>query len=431
MREAYLKIAVVMMLLATCSLQPATASPTHILTAQEEINQNTLDDGLYVVVGVFEVHDNATRYVKHINNKGYNTNYGQKSGNNYYYVYVYKTDSWDDAVQKTNEVRENTGLNDTWVLRVGEKTATFVDETVAENTESMQSNESAELVDAVKLEEVSAAEAERKSLEQLNATGTTNTSGPSFQLNNTIKRKELKGDYFVYLNAFNGKTDEKVMANVELIDNERAKLIKKLPSNELLGIWDPKNGTSSVKLICNAFGYQKIEHNIVLNNPLTDSTSTYLRVSGDTLSIDFKLKRLQKGDVAVMYNVYFFNDAAVMRPESKFEVNALLDFLKEKEDMKILLHGHSNGKGAGKIIRLDKGQKNYFKMSKENPISFGSAKELSLERAVIIKKYLEEQGITESRMEVKGWGGKKSLYDKDSPQAKKNIRVEVEILKGE
>ncbi len=423
MREAYLKFTVVVMLLITGISPPAIASVANIVTHENQINQNELQDGLYVVVGVFEVHSNATKFVKHVDAKGYATNYGQKSGNDYYYVYVHKTDSWDDAVQKTYEVRENAGLNDTWVLRVGEKTATFVDETVAE------SNESAELVDAVTLEEVSATEAERKSLEQLNATGTTNTNNPSLQLNNTIKRKELKGDYFLYLNAFNGKTDKKVMANVELIDNERAKLIKKLPSNELLGIWDPKNGTSSVKLICNAFGYQKIEHNIILNNPLTDSTSTYLRVAGDTLSIDFKLKRLQKGDVAVMYNVYFFNDAAVMRPESKFEVNALLDLLNEKEGMKILLHGHSNGKGAGKIIRLDKGQKNYFKMSKENPISFGSAKELSLARAVIIKKYLEEQGISESRMEVKGWGGKKTLYDKDSPQAKKNIRVEVEILK--
>ena len=429
MREAYLKLIAVIMILITCGLLPVIANATHALAAQKEINQNTLQDGLYVVVGVFEVHSNASKFVKRIGAKGYTTNYGQKSGNDYYYVYVHKTDSWDDAVQKTYEVREKAGLSDTWVLRVGENTATFVDETVAENTESMQSNESAELVDAIKLEEVSTEEAERKSLELLNTTGSTNTSDPSLQLNNTVKRKELKGDYFIYLNAFNGKTNKKVMAHVELVDNERAKLIKKLPSNELLGIWDPKNGTSSVKLICNAFGYQKIEHNIKLNNPLTDSTSAYLKVIGDTLSIDFKLKRLQKGDVAVMYNVYFFNDAAIMRPESKFEVNALLDLMKEKEDMKILLHGHSNGKGAGKIIKLDKGQKNYFKMSRENPIGFGSAKELSLERAVIIKEYLEEQGIAESRMEVKGWGGKKTLYDKDSPQAKKNIRVEVEILK--
>ncbi len=429
MRVVYLKVFVITLLLLASNLGNVKAKGNDLIAVENNINQNELQDGLYVVVGVFAVYSNATKFVKHIDSKGYNAKYGQKSGSAFYYVYVHHTDSWDDAVQKTYEVRENAALSDTWVLRVGEKTALFIDETLESNNKPSDVSNSTELVDAVKLETVSDEEAERKSIALLSNTGALNANDPSLQLDSKIKKKELKGDYFIYLNAFNEKTNKTVMANIELVDNERAKLIKKLPSNELLGIWDPKNGSSSVKLICNAFGYQKIEHNIKLNSPLTDSTSAFLRVSGDTISLDFKLKRLQKGDVAVMYNVYFFNDAAVMRPESKFEVNALLDLLKEKKDMRIMLHGHSNGKGAGKIIKLDKGQKNYFKMSKENQIGFGSAKELSLERAIIIKKYLEEQGIAGSRMEVKGWGGKKSLYDKDSPQAKKNIRVEVEILK--
>jgi len=42
---------------------------------------------------------------------------------------------------------------------------------------------------------------------------------------------------------------------------------------------------------------------------------------------------------------------------------------------------------------------------------------------------LIHQGIEEKRMDLKGWGGKKMLYDKKSDQAGRNVRVEIEILK--
>jgi outer membrane protein OmpA-like peptidoglycan-associated protein len=57
----------------------------------------------------------------------------------------------------------------------------------------------------------------------------------------------------------------------------------------------------------------------------------------------------------------------------------------------------------------------------------GSAQKLSLYRAETIEHYLLKQGIDQSRIEIKGWGGKKMLYGKHSAQAKQNVRVEVEI----
>ena len=58
----------------------------------------------------------------------------------------------------------------------------------------------------------------------------------------------------------------------------------------------------------------------------------------------------------------------------------------------------------------------------------GTAKELSLQRAHVIKDYLITFGIAEDRMEVIGWGGKKPIYDKMDKLAIKNVRVEIEIL---
>jgi outer membrane protein OmpA-like peptidoglycan-associated protein len=71
----------------------------------------------------------------------------------------------------------------------------------------------------------------------------------------------------------------------------------------------------------------------------------------------------------------------------------------------------------------------FWGLSTENKEGVGSAVKLSEERARLIQQYLVKQGIDESRMEVKGWGGKKPVYDEDHPAAAANVRVEVEVLR--
>jgi outer membrane protein OmpA-like peptidoglycan-associated protein len=128
-----------------------------------------------------------------------------------------------------------------------------------------------------------------------------------------------------------------------------------------------------------------------------------------------------------MYNVYFFKDAAIMRPESRYEVTSLLDMLNENQKYKIKLHGHTNGNAAGKIISMDKGSENFFSLTNTRD-GLGSAKQLSEERADVIRKYMISNGIDASRIEIKAWGGKRPLQDKHSARAQENVRVEVEIL---
>ena len=128
-----------------------------------------------------------------------------------------------------------------------------------------------------------------------------------------------------------------------------------------------------------------------------------------------------------MYNVYFFNDAAVMRPESRYEVNTLLDMMRENPGYRIRIHGHTNGNRSGKIISMG-GSEDFFGLDSSNKEGGGSAKTLSKRRAEVIRDYLISQGIDADRMEIKAWGGKRMLYDKNSSMAKKNVRVEIEIL---
>jgi outer membrane protein OmpA-like peptidoglycan-associated protein len=74
------------------------------------------------------------------------------------------------------------------------------------------------------------------------------------------------------------------------------------------------------------------------------------------------------------------------------------------------------------------GEKDDFFSLETSKNTVGTAKDLARHRAETIKKYLVTNGITGDRIEIKAWGGKRPLYDKNGVNAKKNVRVEVEIL---
>ena len=103
------------------------------------------------------------------------------------------------------------------------------------------------------------------------------------------------------------------------------------------------------------------------------------------------------------------------------------EMMKENPKYRIKIHGHTNGKAHGKIITLNEDSQEYFSL-RDTKEGFGSAKKLSQERAQLLKTYLVNSGIDEKRLVVKAWGGKKPIYDKMSPQAQSNVRVEIEIV---
>jgi outer membrane protein OmpA-like peptidoglycan-associated protein len=147
---------------------------------------------------------------------------------------------------------------------------------------------------------------------------------------------------------------------------------------------------------------------------------------GTTIVINFDLVRYHKGDIGTLFNVYFYNDAALMLPESKYELNSLLQLMNENPNYRIRLHGHTNGNYSGKILSIGE-DKNFFSLEGASQ-GIGTARDLSRNRAEVIRDYLISNGVDASRMEVKAWGGRRPLFDKNSTNAKRNVRVEVEIL---
>lgn len=239
-------------------------------------------------------------------------------------------------------------------------------------------------------------------------------------------------DYGIYIDAQDIMKGKKVNGEITIYDNKRLKKIGEIKTHELGGINDPKNGDHSIRLTSSIFGYRPltISFNLFETDKVTTNNNTSVEMINDSIiKVNMKLERLKIGDLAVMWKIYFFRDAAIMHPDSKEQLEELVMMMSENPNMKIKLHGHTNGNSHGKIIHLGVDDNNdLFNINSDNHVeTVGSAQKLSLYRAETIQHYLMTQGIDMSRIEVKGWGGKKMLYDKHDSQAKFNVRVEVEI----
>ena len=379
----------------------------------------------YVVIGAFAYENNAIRFTAHARELMLDANYALNPNRNLYYVYVFSSPNVTEAIKEVQKIRAISGFHDAWVYQgtLGEATMstptvkTYKEEDIEEveqeygldtEEETYAEDEEEEIV----MEEEETAEEVAEVVEE--------------PVDNGIDKKD--GYYYLYLNAINKKTLQEVKGNVKILDLERIKEIGQAKTHELVELKDPNNGTRRIKLISDIFGFREIQHELDLDSPVNDTTAAYTSVVGDSIIVDFELQRFRKGDVIVMYNVYFFIDAAIMKPESVYELNSFLDMLKENENLKVMIHGHTNGNSHGKIIHLNPEDKNFFSMNANHLETVGSAKKLSLYRAETIRDWVLQQGISEDRIEVKGWGGKKMLYDKFDTQAYKNVRVEVEIL---
>ena len=147
-------------------------------------------------------------------------------------------------------------------------------------------------------------------------------------------------------------------------------------------------------------------------------------------AVQKKSMKLVKGETETLNFIYFFRDAAILRPESRFEVERLVKILNDHPEEKIRIHGHTNGSDWGKIIKLKDGATDFFSL--DNTVEdYGSAVLLSELRADIIMDYLVSKGIDKNRMSIKAWGGKKPLYQVDDEKAEANVRVEIEVLNND
>lgn len=372
-------------------------------------------EGYYTIVGAFAIKENAANLNAVLQKNGMHTSYGFLPSRNIYYVYALRSPDIKVCIQEMQELRKKPEFWDAWVRYIRE-----------DGTSPEVPSLNAVVTPQPKTEAPVPMLTESNPLQQ-EVSPASETDQSVVEENEEIVQYDniTLGNTEVFLSLYNPQNDKVANGVVQVVDTERGRLIQEVQGNTYLILPDPKSKSGNITLIADVLGYRKVQKEINFNSPLSDTS--FITQMGTSLVANFEMVRYHKGDIRTLYNIYFYNDAAVMMPESKYELSMLLEMLQENVNYKIKLHGHTNGNYHGKIIKVGK-DGDFFSVAKDAETTVGSAKELSESRAEVIKAWLVAQGIDASRIEVKAWGGKRPVYDKHSANAKKNIRVEVEVV---
>ncbi len=121
---------------------------------------------------------------------------------------------------------------------------------------------------------------------------------------------------------------------------------------------------------------------------------------------DILLEPIVVGANIVLNNMYFeFRSFKLLR-ESKYELNRIIQLMKENPTMKVEISGHTDNIG-----------------------SETANNKLSMQRAKTVVDYLINKGIGKNRLVSKGYGKKKPIATNKSDEGRKeNRRVEIEVL---
>ncbi len=194
------------------------------------------------------------------------------------------------------------------------------------------------------------------------------------------------------------KTNEKLKAEIEIVDNETNEVIARFHSNSATGKYlvslpAGKNYGIAVK----KEGY--LFHSENFNIPDDQAFQTVEKNIG--------LKKLSVGNKIVLNNIFFDLDKATLRSESTAELERLIKLMKDNPTIVIEIGGHTDSQGS-----------NQYNQS------------LSERRAKAVVDYLIKGGINSSRMTWKGYGETKPIATNATPEGRqKNRRTEFKIIK--
>jgi outer membrane protein OmpA-like peptidoglycan-associated protein len=369
-------------------------------------NKKELIPGYYTIVGVYsglrEAY--AQKYAESLKAKGVQADYGYNTGRDQYLVYVSYFSDLRSCLDDMRAKRKGGIFPDAWVRVIPGIIGSTAPQLVTQNEQFRVIPTSKEI-----------------------PKDTSNGYVDMEYWQPPIRQYEhiMLSNTEVFLSMYDKTNNRIVDGTVQVLSAENNKLIKRVNGNEYLYLPDPK-GKGKLLLLCDVFGYKKIQYELNYQNPLSDTSKQYVELLGTTFVVSFNMERAEKGELGTLGHVYFYNASAIMTPDSKYDLNSLLLYMQENPTCKVTLHGHTNGDYRGKIKTIGP-SKNFFAITADCITKNGKAMELSYERCAVIKEWLVTQGIDANRIDVKAWGGKKPLYPPTSSDANKNLRVEVEV----
>lgn len=193
------------------------------------------------------------------------------------------------------------------------------------------------------------------------------------------------------------ETDEPVVANFDLIDNTTSELLATFKS-------DGEDGSYLVSLpVGRNYGL-----NFNADEYLFNSLNFDLPDSADFKEVYkiIRLKKIKIGKSIILRNIFFDFDKSTIRSESEAELTRLYELLKENQDIKVEISGHTDNRGDDSYNQ-----------------------KLSENRAKAVVDYLINKGIPESRMIYAGYGEKEPVATNETDEGRQeNRRTEFKII---
>ncbi len=131
-----------------------------------------------------------------------------------------------------------------------------------------------------------------------------------------------------------------------------------------------------------------------------------IKTISDPFIKDIPLEKISMGNVMVLNNIFFDTDQFDLKASSVPELQKLISFLEENQNVSVEISGHTDNTG-----------------SEEHNL------ELSTRRAEAVLFYLTDKGIDRNRLSFKGYGENQPVASNDSEQGRAlNRRTEVRVV---
>lgn len=388
-----------------------------ILMSQSAFAQDVFSP-YYVVIGSFRSEENAQKYCTYAHGENLPAVYAFNEERKIFYVYVRATQTKDIATEILNNLKGNSVFKDSWIFN-GVLSGSNL---LAKNPKPVSGKPPVAKPEPVIVEkpteevipETVVTESEDRISSQV-----PEGSQPQVQAPRPVGRP------FIF-KLVNRETGDAVKGLVRLQESDRALQFRGFNGNETVYVPAPANKSGKWVVVCHVLGFREYKRPVSYDKAHEVEGASV--GAGEEVIIPLELTRVRRGDYVEMEEVKFFNNAALFTPGSERELDELVVMMEENPDYNVRLHGHTNGTQARDIVSIGSST-DFFNPHTSNAKTHASAKELSLLRAELVKRYLVSKGIDAARISTKGEGGAQMIVDSRGTLAGLNDRVEVEIRK--
>lgn len=185
-------------------------------------------------------------------------------------------------------------------------------------------------------------------------------------------------------------------ARIQITDNTKNQIIAELASNSKTGkylVVLPPGINYGITILKDNYLFHSENFNIPVSQGFQKITK------------NIELQKISSGRKVILNNVFFNYDESILRPESKAELNTIVDFLKSFPSGIIEISGHTDSIGSNEYNQI-----------------------LSEERAKAVVNYLANKGISKKRFFFVGYGETEPIASNSTEGGRQlNRRTELKI----